>query len=190
MKRLVLVSIIGTLLVGLCFSCSDEEKLSDNRAGYGDTYNTRNHYNDDDEGFFGSIWESTKRTWKGGWFDKAIVIGIIVFIIALVFLLCIGLFVAFDSWFLPIQKAPGVVIGKDYTPPSMTPITSTVNNVSTTTYIQNPEVHSLCIHVGDESGWLSVCHDFYHEVSDGTKVTAGYVRGRYSKEMYLKQVWG
>ena len=188
MKKLACVSLLVVLACLLFAGCSEGEDEYKNNGSY--SYQVDSRSDDyDDYGFFSWCWKTAKDMWKGDWFDKTIVICAILFVISVLFFIAWGIFIAFDSWFLPIQKAPGVIIKKDYTPPSMTPITSTVNNVTTTTYIQNPEVHSLLIAVGNESGWLSVSHDYYHEVSRGRKVTAGYVRGRYSKDMYLKEIW-
>lgn len=117
----------------------------------------------------------------------------IIFLLALLLLLGMILseiFRVLDSWFLPKQSGVGIVISKNYSPAGMTPITNTVNNITTTTFIHRSESWSIVVELEGESDSITVNEEFYDKIKINQPVNIKFVRGRLSQSFYLKEIEG
>lgn len=121
------------------------------------------------------------------------VIGALIFLVlsVLVGLVLWGLYVAIDSWFLPRQKSKGKVVAKDFTPAHIDFIY--IYSPATKTNLPHPVHHpdrwSITVRVDELQDSTSVNKEFYNSLKEGDTVTAEFVIGRFSRDLYLKDLY-
>lgn len=121
-------------------------------------------------------------------------------IIGGIFLICIlillglilhGLFIAVDSWFLSKKQGNGRVVSKTFTPAHTQLIF--IYNAATKTnmpqLISNPDDWSICVEVNDMQDSISITKEFYDSLSKNSSVKVEYVHGRFSRNLYIKNIF-
>ena len=111
-------------------------------------------------------------------------------LIMLIGIICIGLYIAVDSWFLPRQQSKGRVICKKFTPAHTQTIMiyNAALKMSLPSQVFHPDDWSLCIEVDGKQDTISVQHKFYLATKEGSVVDTEYVIGRMSGDLYIKGV--
>ncbi len=101
-----------------------------------------------------------------------------------------------DSSFRPELRASGIVKRKHYKPKSeyTTPIQCVSHGEhhhTHTTYIwqETPARYQLLIKIAAGYDWICVKPRFYNSVSVGDGVSVTYCVGRFSNQIYLKNIW-
>lgn len=120
-----------------------------------------------------------------------------VVIYGLIALLAIGVlgligilvYYAFDSSSLPLEQGQGRIVGKEYTPAYNTTglIPMGKGLMPITTY--HPDRWEVAVAVGDQQNSISVTEEFYESAAEGDWVRVEFVRGRYSGNLYLRNIW-
>lgn len=121
------------------------------------------------------------------------IVGILILgtVLALAVLAVRGLYFAIDSWFLPKKRGTGRIVGKTFTPAHTQVIM--MYNVATKTnmpqIIHRPDDWSVSVEVGGKQDDISIGQELYDLLSEGSMVMAGYVTGRFSGNLYLKEIF-
>lgn len=97
---------------------------------------------------------------------------------------------AYDSWFLDRLEGQGKVVGKEFTSAHTT--YSMLYNANSKTQTMIPIYHSdewvVFVEINGRDASLSVGEKFFDEVSEGTQVKVGYVKGRLSGNPYIRDL--
>lgn len=121
-------------------------------------------------------------------------------IIGGIFLICIlilfglilhGLFVAVDSWFLSKRQGYGRVVSKTFTPAhtQLLLIFNAATKTSMPHFINHPDDWSVCVEVNDMQDSISITKEFYDSLSKNSSVKVEYVHGRFSRNLYIKNIF-
>ncbi len=120
------------------------------------------------------------------------IIGVILIacVLALIGLALWGLCVAADSWFLPKERGMGRVVGKTFTPAhtEMVLIYNAATKTSMPPSVHHPDDWSVNVEVQGKQDDISIAHKFYDSLSKGSSVSAEFVHGRFSGNLYLKKI--
>ncbi len=101
-----------------------------------------------------------------------------------------GLFVAYDSWYLPHEENTGVIVDKEFTPTHTTMIL--MYNAATKTSLPQPIVHpdkwSVTVELLGKRSSISISQESYEGFLIQDNVLVKYVKGRVSDDLYLKSI--
>jgi hypothetical protein len=111
---------------------------------------------------------------------------LLAFLIATLFL---GLWHLLNSSFRPQLRASGIVTRKCYEPEST--YLMLIQSGEATIFIpqQTSASYNLLIKIEAGYGWIAVKASFYNSVSIGNYVYVTYCVGRFSSQIYLKNIW-
>lgn len=127
-----------------------------------------------------------------GFGDRLIEVVLVVLGVAvagLIILLVAGvLYQAADSWSQPLEQGYGLIVGKDFVPAHTTTSLILVGKIFVPVTNYHPDNWEVSVGVDDQQDSISVTEEFYESVSNGDRVKVEFVHGRYSGDLYLKDI--
>ena len=116
---------------------------------------------------------------------------IIVCVLAIVALICYGLYYAIDSFFRPKSEEWGVVTGKTFIPAHNETILvyNAALKMNMPQIIHHPDSWNVEIAIGELTGNIEIGETLYNELNDGDNVYTVFSVGRLNKRnVYIKSI--
>lgn len=142
-------------------------------------------------GIIASFFDELHKMFNSGW--SGIVAGslVVALILILIGLAVWGVFIAADSWFLPVKQGSGLIKGWNHYPAHYQPITTTTSDAngnvsSSTTIVYVPDSWSVTVRIGDRTASMGCSKSYYNKAKQDQPVTVHYVDGRFSSKFYIK----
>gem|GEM_PF-1688636 len=144
-------------------------------------------------GFITYFFDLLGDMFNSGWLGAIIAILLALIVLGLIGLVLWGIFHAVDSWFLPKQHAPGIIISRSYDPEHWQPMVTSIPNGSggSTTIINQifiPASWSVKVRMGERTANMSCSERYYKNAKQDQPVTVEYVDGRLSSKFYIKSL--
>ena len=139
--------------------------------------------------FFDTLYDMFTSGWWG------IIAGSLVVLMLLIIigLIAWGIFIAADSWCLPVKQGSGLIKGWKYYPAHYQPITTTTTDAngkvsSSTTMVYIPDSWSVTVRMGNRTASMGCSKGYYDNAKKDQPVTVHYVDGRFSSKFYIKSL--
>jgi hypothetical protein len=125
---------------------------------------------------------------KGDWGEKLVALLMAACVAVVVWLVCWGVFVAADSWFIDDREGTAEVCGHNYSPAWIQTIYhSNGNGGGWTQFIHHPESWAVVMRMGELSDSVTVSQRTHDEAQTGQKVPVRYRKGRFSDGLYITE---
>jgi len=123
---------------------------------------------------------------RGDWIEKIVATIVAMCFAVVVWLVCWGVFVAADSWFIDDRDGVAEVCGHGYHPAWIQTIYhSNGKGGGWTQVIYHAESWSLAMRIGELSDSVSVSQRFHDEAKLGQQIPVRYRNGRFSDDLYI-----
>lgn len=107
----------------------------------------------------------------------------------ILFLIGYGTFHAANSWWVEPTEDEGVIIYKKFTPAHTTTTYVMVNKVMVPQVHYHDDQYTIWIEIGDANDDVNVTERYYNSASIGDKLNCRYKQGRFTDDIYIKDIW-
>lgn len=127
--------------------------------------------------------------YEGCWLEKLVAFVMVACVVLVAWLVCWGVFVAADSWFIDEREGTAEICGHRYSPAWVQTVYVSNGNGSGgwTQVIPHPESWAVVLQMGGLSDSVTVSERTHDEAQTGQKVPVRYRKGRFSGDLYITQ---
>lgn len=125
---------------------------------------------------------------KGDWLERLMALLMAACAALVILLVCWGVFVAADSWFIDDQDGTAEVCGHNYCPAWVQTIYhSDGKGGGWTQFIYHPESWEVVMRIGELSDSVCVSQRTHDEARTGQQVSVRFRKGRFSDGLYITE---